>query len=389
MTKKNAFTLVELLVVIAIIGVLIALLLPAVQAAREAARRMQCTNHLKQLGIALHNYHDTHVSSLPAGRSLVRANSAAGVDGHDCAWGPYIYMTPFMEQPALYDLYNTSFQKTYTGGGSTANALSPGYMFVPWHYNHATYNNCEPDYKNLLSADFSTMQCPSDGLARQKIATGGGASSTSSVNTARSYVYNRGDWIGTESGGGAGKNNNYAWQCNNVRGPFANGIWRGLAACIDGTSNTLAFSEQVITLGNRNMIRGGAMEISAVGSLTNGSLCLSAKDGKYLKAVSGATVGSAEIGLLFDGRGHGGFTTILPPNNPSCFNSFAYGYGISTPTSYHSGGVNACAMDGSVQFISETVDADSASNAQKTSGTSPYGVWGAMGTINGGESNRI
>ena len=92
MTKpKHAFTLVELLVVIAIIGVLIALLLPAVQAAREAARRMQCSNHLKQHGIAVHNFHDTHKGLPPCGMGL------EGV-----SWYPYIF--PFIEQENLYYL---------------------------------------------------------------------------------------------------------------------------------------------------------------------------------------------------------------------------------------------------------------------------------------------
>ena len=93
---RSAFTLVELLVVIAIIGILVGLLLPAVQAAREAARRTQCTNNLKQIGLSFHNYHDTYPSSkLPPG-SYDETTSASG-----WAWGTFLL--PFMEQDALYD----------------------------------------------------------------------------------------------------------------------------------------------------------------------------------------------------------------------------------------------------------------------------------------------
>ena len=88
-TKHNGFTLVELLVVIAIIGILVALLLPAVQAAREAARRSQCNNNLRQLGVALHNYHDTHLK-LPARKTIRRLSG-------------YIGLLPFLEQTAMFD----------------------------------------------------------------------------------------------------------------------------------------------------------------------------------------------------------------------------------------------------------------------------------------------
>ncbi|MDR0870294.1 MAG: DUF1559 domain-containing protein, partial [Planctomycetaceae bacterium] len=101
---KRGFTLVELLVVIAIIGVLIALLLPAVQAAREAARRMQCQNHFKQLGIALHNYHDTN-KAFPAGMShYFGFNQNVNTTGCPCN-GPIVFLLPFMEQNATFDLF--------------------------------------------------------------------------------------------------------------------------------------------------------------------------------------------------------------------------------------------------------------------------------------------
>jgi len=105
--KRNAFTLVELLVVIAIIGVLVALLLPAVQAAREAARRMQCSNHMKQLGLALQNYHDTF-QSLPFGARAhyVQTSSTINPAQNQNPWGPswYVAILPFAEQKPLSDL---------------------------------------------------------------------------------------------------------------------------------------------------------------------------------------------------------------------------------------------------------------------------------------------
>ena len=100
--KRRGFTLVELLVVIAIIGVLVALLLPAVQAAREAARRMQCTNNLKQLGIALHNFHDSR-QSFPAARDELTTSPVTGSGAWTAAWTAHIL--PYIEQQAVYQVY--------------------------------------------------------------------------------------------------------------------------------------------------------------------------------------------------------------------------------------------------------------------------------------------
>src|SRR5947208_4409510 len=104
--RRRGFTLVELLVVIAIIGVLVALLLPAVQAAREAARRMQCSNHLKQIGLALQNYHDVF-NSLPFGARARYVNTSSSLPaGQIQNWGPswYVALLPFCEQKPLSDL---------------------------------------------------------------------------------------------------------------------------------------------------------------------------------------------------------------------------------------------------------------------------------------------
>src|SRR5437773_10912240 len=105
--KRKAFTLVELLVVIAIIGVLVALLLPAVQAAREAARRMQCSNHLKQIGLGLQNYHDTF-QSLPFGARahFVQTSTTINPQQTSFPWGPswYVGILPFCQQKPLSDL---------------------------------------------------------------------------------------------------------------------------------------------------------------------------------------------------------------------------------------------------------------------------------------------
>jgi len=125
--RRFGFTLVELLVVIAIIGILIALLLPAVQAAREAARRTKCTNHLKQLGLALHNYHDV-VNQFPPG--WVRGNGSPG-------WGWNVMVFPYMENKPLYDVLNPC--------GRRLGVVR----------NHAT------DYV-LLQTKIEVLRCPSD-----------------------------------------------------------------------------------------------------------------------------------------------------------------------------------------------------------------------------------
>jgi prepilin-type N-terminal cleavage/methylation domain-containing protein/prepilin-type processing-associated H-X9-DG protein len=128
-TKRHAFTLVELLVVIAIIGVLVALLLPAVQTAREAARRSQCQNNLKQIGLAMHNYEDTF-KALPG-----------GVGRWGCCWGTWqVRVLPFMEQKNLSDLYQNS-------DGNDATGIRYG---------------AAPNSTNVTTKRIKSLTCPSD-----------------------------------------------------------------------------------------------------------------------------------------------------------------------------------------------------------------------------------
>jgi len=126
--RKRAFTLVELLVVIAIIGVLVALLLPAVQAAREAARRMQCSNHLKQIGLALQNYHDVF-QALPYGaraRYVMTSGTAPANQGPGPSW--YVGLLPFCEQKPLSDQIE---QFSLTTAGALLTNTSATLGFVP------------------------------------------------------------------------------------------------------------------------------------------------------------------------------------------------------------------------------------------------------------------
>jgi prepilin-type N-terminal cleavage/methylation domain-containing protein len=120
-TKRcQGFTLVELLVVIAIIGILVALLLPAIQAAREAARRSQCSNNLKQIGLAMHKYHDTF-NCLPPGS--VERNSSNALDKHLTNWG--VAILPFLEQESLFETYNNEQHNTHADNVPVLQTILP------------------------------------------------------------------------------------------------------------------------------------------------------------------------------------------------------------------------------------------------------------------------
>ncbi|MDR1960218.1 MAG: DUF1559 domain-containing protein [Planctomycetaceae bacterium] len=352
---QSAFTLVELLVVIAIIGILIALLLPAVQAAREAARRMECSNKLKQLMLAEHTYHDAH-KSFGSGGSFYLDTS------------PFIPLLPFLEQQARYD------------------AIS----------------SVATNFDNMADSIFrevSFLACPSDGNVEKKVHTGAFSSWTAAQLSGTNYVFSMGDTtLGSDHSDLSGT------RMPNKRG-FYGGVYRyrNMGAITDGTANTIAFGETLIgQLSNEGIVGRGVVQSGsqsdvswATGTkpkiMNTPKDCATKRNGK---ALSG-TLNSKGRGRAwqFVAASQCAFQTILPPNSPSCSSGGSWdNSAVLSAASNHTGGCNASYVDGSVHFISDTINTVTGAAAQddpykvQTTIASPFGVWGSLGTIEGGES---
>ncbi len=356
---RGGFTLVELLVVIAIIGILIALLLPAVQAAREAARRAQCSNNMKQAGIALQVYHDSN-KAFPALGSPLGYFSHGTIEGGYAPASTIFALLPQMEMKSRYDAL-------------AERATDPAL----WGWG-AFFGGVQAE-----KGPISSIICPSDGSASKPAPYGDYART--------SLMWCLGD--GTSKLDAPWNHKNYIGNMlreAKTRGMFHLYDWKNIAQATDGTSNTVAVSESVTANDNYSTeIRGGVYKGSEFNQDdTNAypNICMSTA-----KSVTNPTQlkegGDVWRGSFFpDGRPQScGFHTVIPPNGVSCHNGW-FSSAIYTPNSNHSGGVNVGMVDGSVRFVSDSVDTGDLNKARPVSGPSPYGVWGAMGTPSGGET---
>jgi prepilin-type N-terminal cleavage/methylation domain-containing protein/prepilin-type processing-associated H-X9-DG protein len=242
-SSRRGFTLIELLVVIAIIAVLIALLLPAVQSAREAARRAQCTNNLKQIGLALHNYHSTN-DVFPLGTSFNEVGTVPpphpGVWG---SWGAQALMLGYMEQTPLYNAINFSWGPLASGTGTLTGNNSPGINTT------------------VLHTVVASFVCPSDpycGSGQQDLNDYASCFGTTGLPL---YIVN---W---SAPGGPPY---YNQQPSGSTGMFTFALAYGIRNCTDGSSNTVAYAEWLVGNG-RGAILGGANPASTYrGNLMSG-----------------------------------------------------------------------------------------------------------------------
>lgn len=356
--KNKGFTLVELLVVIAIIGILVGLLMPAIQAAREAANRMQCGNNIRQLVLATHSYADAH-GTLP---------SYAYGDDYAEGESTFAAILPFMEQQNVV-------------------AKRRGLDFWDQMMNGAD----EDPIPALL--------CPS-GYYAETVHPNLGTAATS-------YLVSSGDFPLHVKCGKAYEIDGYTMK-GNGRGPFQTRIWKSLANVTDGTSNTVAYGERVI---GRVSSGGGGKSLRMIdtyvamawkyGTVKSPnptaegqtplypSKCMEfmGAGGDYVQPMptgSGLAINSLAGRDWYTGDTLStSFSTIIPPNGPSCTSFYSY---MAGPTSNHTGGVNVALLDGSVRFVNEIIDTGDMNAAPVRTGKSPYGVWGAMGSASGGET---
>ena len=349
---RDAFTLVELLVVIAIIGTLVGLLLPAVQVARESARRSSCMNNLKQLGLGMQNYHDAQ-KAFPRLQFDNCASPAVCTDSVN-TWmkGGFVSLLPYVEQ-------NDVYQRLYSGG-----TPGGGASYSKWAY---------PSYQ----LTFDTYVCPSDPFPR-------GANESPPRGT-RNYVMSQGDRC--SGWGGDIRRGVFIWNWSAPPAPTT------MKQITDGLSKTLLLSERAIGADSGNSIRG---DTAFQGSITsNPAGCLSTAAGdRYVDPTQIVGAGGfSKTGRLWaDGCPYyGAFNTILPPNSPSCSIRLGSGdrvNGVFSANSYHTGGVAVCFADGAVKFVQDQIDSGdpTAAYPANTTAQSPYGVWGRLGSISSGET---
>ena len=315
MMRRRAFTLIELLVVIAIIAILIALLLPAVQQAREAARRTQCKNNLKQIGLAFHNYHDTF-GQFPISIGWNPAGERQG------AFSDKVFILPYIDRANEYNGTNFDTFPYDSGGWFGSSNIT------------------------VQSARLPVFNCPSQVYDTR----GGRANFTYAINNGTNPVPGQHNGMASYVGGGG-----------NSDPPVP------IAKVIDGTSNTVMYSEFVIdgsgTPVNQQVHTwvSGSTPAQARQSCLN-TTGLSGRQGQRGSSWAWSFMGVGSV-----------YTHVMLPNDQPCHlwrGSDWLGDNMMSASSQHEGGVHVLLADGSVRFITENID---------------YNTWLALGTRNGNE----
>jgi prepilin-type N-terminal cleavage/methylation domain-containing protein/prepilin-type processing-associated H-X9-DG protein len=334
--RRRGFTLIELLVVIAIIGVLIALLLPAVQSAREAARRSQCVNNLKQIGLALHNYESANGALPPAGQVFGNDYPQYGWSQAPQNHSMKVRILPFMEQQTVFNTVNFDVTAMWDAG-------SPPTVIDGWLIN-----------MTARATKINSYVCPSD------------TNEADMNDPARGKSISYGENCGLNRYNNNWKSIGMAYYMGHDGGLSQT---RTFASATDGLSNSAAFSEFVKGKGAMNADGLHMTYTQSVTSVPAGTPDANFKLGLLCQA---STTWSWDYkGEMWtyhqSGRG-GGYNHIQPPNRKACQ---AAGYDtIISASSYHPGGVNVLLLDGSVKFAKNGIAAR---------------TWHAVGSINGGD----
>ena len=407
LSKRRGFTLVELLVVIAIIGILVGLLLPAVQAAREAARRMSCSNNFKQIGLAVHNYHSAFKSLPIQGTGATNetqndwmvASQPGPLGGPTVGYTMYrlsalVGILPFVEQQGLWEQISNPSEDTANGWSWPAMGPSPVTIrYRPWATNIPTFR-CPSDPGTGLPALGRTNYgvCTGDSTVR-------GALGSSRFNG------NQGRWrYGDE-----------AWLARQVqascRGFFVPRKESRFRDVLDGLSNTIMMGEFATDLGDRAIMTDPSTFNSSdgiwEGPALNASHCavnnqIDPERPRFWSPSACTQAGC--MPRLTGAAGKRGFrwadfyplynqvNTILPPNRELCLTRGHTSDGIVPPSSRHQGGAHILMGDGAVIFMTDSVEAgdanqgpvwfrnNSSQSVLPPGSQSPYGLWGALGT---------